>query len=94
MACGKPVIATRQTGAAELISHGQNGYVLESRDVDGMVDFLRLLARDEALLGRLGAAAPQAVAHLGYPSFARNVAALYSRVLGLPLPVCALANAQ
>jgi len=81
LACGKPVITTRQTGASQLITDGQNGYVLECRDVDGLVDRLRLLARNESLLKQFSAAAPQAVAHLGYPSFAQEVARLYSRVL-------------
>jgi glycosyltransferase involved in cell wall biosynthesis len=81
LACGKPVITTRQTGAAQLIAEGQNGYVIECRDVDGLVDRLRLLARDEASLRRLSVAAPQAVAHLGYDSFAQNVAQFYGRVL-------------
>ena len=81
LACGRPVITTRTTGAAEVIADGQNGYVLESGDVDGLVDRLRLLARDESLLQRMSAAAPQAVAHLGYPQFARNMARLYARAL-------------
>jgi glycosyltransferase involved in cell wall biosynthesis len=81
LACGRPVITTRQTGAAEVIADGKNGYVLESRDVDGLVDRLRLLARDQSLLERLSAAAPQAVAHLGYPQFAANMTRLYSRML-------------
>ena len=81
LACGRPVITTRQTGAAEVIADGVNGYVLECRDVDGLVDRLRLLARDRSLLDRLSAAAPQAVAHLGYPQFAGNMARLYARVL-------------
>ncbi len=82
LACGKPVITTRQTGAAQLITDGQNGYVLECRDVDGLAERLRLLASDESLLNRLSSAAPQAVAHLGYPSVARDVARLYERLLG------------
>jgi starch synthase len=81
LACGLPVITTPQTGAAEVIVDGQNGYVLEPRDVDGLVDRLRLLARDHSLLERMRTAAPQAVAHLGYPQFAANMARLYSRVL-------------
>jgi glycosyltransferase involved in cell wall biosynthesis len=81
MACGKPVITTRQTGAAQLIADGQNGYVLECRDVDGMVDRLRLLARNESLLKQMSARAPQAVAHLGYPAVAQEVARLYNRAL-------------
>jgi glycosyltransferase involved in cell wall biosynthesis len=82
LACGKPVIATRQTGASQLITEGENGYVVESRDVDGLVDRLRFLAREPSLLQRLGAAASASVSALGYPSMARDVAQLYSGMLG------------
>ena len=82
LACAKPVITTRQTGASQLIADGKNGYVLESRDVDGLVDRLRLLAREPSLLQRLSAAAPASVSTLGYPSMARDVARLYSGMLG------------
>jgi len=81
LACGRPVITTRNTGAAEVIADGRHGYVLEPRDVDGLVDRLRLLARDQSLLSRMSAAAPEAVAKLGYPQFASNMARLYSRTL-------------
>jgi glycosyltransferase involved in cell wall biosynthesis len=82
LACGKPVIATRQTGASQLITEGENGYVVESRDVDGLVDRLRFLAREPSLLQRLSAAAPASVSALGYPSVARDVARLYRGMLG------------
>jgi glycosyltransferase involved in cell wall biosynthesis len=81
LACGKPVITTNQTGAAQLITDGQNGYVLRCRDVDGLVDHLKQLAANEALLARLSAAAPASVAHLGYPQVAENVARLYCQAL-------------
>ena len=81
LACGKPVITTKQTGAAQLIADGENGYVLECRDVDGLVDRLQQLAANESLLDRMSAAAPQSVTHLGYPQFAENVARFYCQVL-------------
>lgn len=81
LACGKPVITTDQTGAAQLIAEGQNGYVLACRDVDGLVDRLRQLAASESLVARLSAAAPASVAHLGYAQTAENVAQLYSQAL-------------
>jgi glycosyltransferase involved in cell wall biosynthesis len=84
LACGKPVITTHQTGAAQLIVEGQNGYVLNCRDVDGLIEHLKRLARDEALLNRMSAAAPSAVAHLGYRNHAENVRQLYDRVLTEP----------
>ncbi len=81
LACGRPVITTEQTGAAQLIAEGQNGYVLACRDIDGLVERLRHLAANESLLARLSAAAPASVAHLGYPQTAENVARLYSQAL-------------
>ena len=81
LACGKPVITTTQTGAAQLIADGQNGYVLPCRDVDGLVDRLRQLAANESLRARLSAAAPASVAHLSYPQVAQNVARFYCQVL-------------
>lgn len=81
LACGKPVITTRQTGAAQLIENGRNGYVLECRDVDGMVDHLRTMSRDRDLLSRMSAAAPEAVASLSYPLIAERIASLYRRTL-------------
>jgi glycosyltransferase involved in cell wall biosynthesis len=81
LACGKPVITTHQTGAAQLIADGINGYVLQCRDVDGLVDRLKHLAANKELVARLGAAAPNTVAHLGYPEVAENVARLYCQVL-------------
>lgn len=82
LACGKPVITTDQTGAAQLITDDQNGYVLQSRDIDGLVDRLQHLAAHESLLARMSAAAPASVAHLGYPETADNVAQLYCHALG------------
>jgi glycosyltransferase involved in cell wall biosynthesis len=81
LACGKPVITTHQTGASQLIVDGLNGYVIPCRDVDGLVDRLQHLAANESLVARLGAAAPNTVAHLGYPQTAQNVAGLYRQVL-------------
>jgi glycosyltransferase involved in cell wall biosynthesis len=81
LACGIPVITTRQTGASQLIEDGRSGYVLECRDVDGIVDRLRHLAQNGSLLKQMRDSAPRAVAHLGYPEFVENVAGFYKRVL-------------
>jgi len=81
LACGKPVIVTRQTGAAEIVQDGKAGYIVECRDVDGIVDRLRLLVRNESLLNRLAEAAPMAVSNLGYPAVAQRVTRLYDRML-------------
>jgi glycosyltransferase involved in cell wall biosynthesis len=81
LACGRPVIATRQSGASELIRDGENGFVVESRSVDGLRARLQLLAADRSLRERMGARAPAAVSHLSYNGFRREMLRFYQGAL-------------
>lgn len=81
LASGRPVIATRQSGAAELIQNGVNGFVVESRDVDAMADRMSLLANDRNLLEKMSNAAPASVAHLGYQEYGQRVLELYDEII-------------
>jgi glycosyltransferase involved in cell wall biosynthesis len=81
LASGRPVIATRQTGAAELIEHGKNGFVVEARAVKELKEHLQLLASDPELLQNMGQAAADSVKNLSYANFAIQVRDLYQDVL-------------
>ncbi len=81
LASGRPVIATRQTGAAEFIQHGKNGFVVESRAVKELKEYLQLLASDPKLLQTMSQAAAPSVAQLTYENFALEVRAFYQDVL-------------
>jgi glycosyltransferase involved in cell wall biosynthesis len=60
MACGLPVITSRQNGGSEIITHGCDGLVLvDSADSTGLADMIRKLIDDPALRNRLGAAASE-----------------------------------
>jgi glycosyltransferase involved in cell wall biosynthesis len=82
LACGSPVIVTRQSGASELIQEGKNGFVVESRSIDQLRDRLQLLASDRSLREAMSSQAPASVAHIGYDDYARRVLAFYDEVLG------------
>ena len=41
MACGLPIITTAHTGAAELVTPGVNGFVVDSLDVSSLVEAMR-----------------------------------------------------
>lgn len=82
LASGRPVIATRQSGASELIQHGQNGFVVESRSVGEIREYLRLLASDRNLLSTMTEAAPRTMIDLSYERFAKDVATFYAGLLG------------
>lgn len=54
MASGLPVLTTPRTGAAELIRHGENGFVVPHGNVILMADQVRTLYSDEALCTEIG----------------------------------------
>ena len=49
MACGVPVIVSENTFGNDVVLDGYNGYVVPIRDVDAIVERVRLLADDESL---------------------------------------------
>jgi glycosyltransferase involved in cell wall biosynthesis len=51
---GVPCVVTPYTGHEEYVRHGQNGIVAGFDDLPAVSGWLDLLARDRALLGRLG----------------------------------------
>jgi UDP-glucose:(heptosyl)LPS alpha-1,3-glucosyltransferase len=60
MACGLPVITSRQNGGSEIITHGCDGMILENAaDSKALAHMLRMLVNDSALCDRLGAAAAE-----------------------------------
>lgn len=81
LACGCPVIVTRESGASELVRDGKNGFLVNARDVETMAERLRLLHADASLREQLAREAVSSVAHLSYERFAADVRALYDEVL-------------
>jgi UDP-glucose:(heptosyl)LPS alpha-1,3-glucosyltransferase len=58
MACGLPVITSRNAGVSELIQHGKDGYIVEDpTDARALADLLVMLAGDSELRKRIGEAA-------------------------------------
>ena len=81
LACGKPVIVTRSSGASELVQDGKNGFLVESRSVNQLRDRLQTLASDPTLLETMSQQGPATVKHLGYPDFMSRVLDFYYGVL-------------
>jgi glycosyltransferase involved in cell wall biosynthesis len=57
MACGTPVIASTNTGAADLFSDGVEGFIVPIRDPDALADRLTHLAANPDLRAEMGQAA-------------------------------------
>jgi glycosyltransferase involved in cell wall biosynthesis len=57
MACGKPVIATKQRGCDDAVVDSETGYLIPVKQVEPLVDKIDLLATNEAvriMMGRAG----------------------------------------
>jgi alpha-maltose-1-phosphate synthase len=65
MACGCPVLATTATGAEDLFTDGQQGFIVPDRDVDALTERMQQIADDPALQRRLSEAALLRVKTLG-----------------------------
>jgi len=65
MACGCPVLATTATGAEDLFTDGEQGFIVPDRDIDVLSERMQQIADDPALQRRLSEAALLRVKNLG-----------------------------
>ena len=65
MACGCPVIATRNTGAEDLFEDGESGFIVPIRDSGAILNRLELLAQDPSLRSRMSERALDRVQQIG-----------------------------
>ena len=87
LASGLPVLASIQSGAAELIQLGQNGERVDALDIAGIAAALgRLLdaSHDPARQASFAAGARASVAAMSQESMAAELIALYQQLLSAP----------
>jgi alpha-maltose-1-phosphate synthase len=65
MACGCPVVATAATGAEDLFTDGEQGFIIPDRDIDALTERMQQIADDPTMQRRLSEAALDRVKHLG-----------------------------
>ncbi|MGN6374364.1 MAG: glycosyltransferase family 4 protein [Sphingomonas sp.] len=56
MAAGVPVVAARATGAVDLVSDGETGFLVPARDIGAYADAIARIVADPALRSAMGAA--------------------------------------
>jgi glycosyltransferase involved in cell wall biosynthesis len=83
MACGCPVIASTNTGGADLFTDGSEGFLVPIRDPQAIADKLQNLADDPEMLGRMSAAARARVSQIGgWSDYGDRWVALLERLTG------------
>lgn len=83
MRAGLPVVASDVGGVGELVSEGQNGYLVQPGDVEGLAEGLRCLLADPDLRARLGRASRQRYEEqFRFEEMADRTLEVYQSVLG------------
>jgi starch synthase len=82
LACGCPVIASRNTGAEDLFTDGVEGYIVPIRSPDILAERLQRLADDPEQRQRMSAAALQRVQCIGgWDLYGENIVATVKELL-------------
>jgi UDP-glucose:(heptosyl)LPS alpha-1,3-glucosyltransferase len=78
MACGLPVITSREAGAAKLIRHGENGLLLnDPADHRELAEQMRFLRTDQKAANKMGVAARLSVESLSWDVVAEQTMRVY-----------------
>ncbi|MCA2997850.1 MAG: glycosyltransferase family 4 protein [Rhodocyclaceae bacterium] len=82
MACGLPVITSTASGAAELITNGVEGFVVDALDTPAIADAIEASLASAMSGNQMGKCAAAKVAPLTPRAMAANYVALYRELLG------------
>jgi len=83
LACGLPIIATTNTGAPEVISHGKEGFIVPIRSSGEIASSIEKLYLDPMLQQQMSSAAIQkSKLNFGWRHYASDIYSLYEQLLG------------
>ena len=89
MAAGTPVLASRITGYAGVLTHGREGFLVEPKNPAALATGIVRLLSDPALRARMGEAGKRAASQYDWPIIASRLLALYERTRTLRGPYTA-----
>jgi glycosyltransferase involved in cell wall biosynthesis len=83
LACGLPVVATRESGAEEMVVDGETGFLVEAASADALAEILGRLTRERERLPAIGAAAAAVTRDwLNWESYAAQLCDVYRQMGG------------
>jgi len=82
MAHGRPVIVSEGAGAADVVRHCTDGYVVPRRDPDAIADCIQILKNDPALAASMGAQARERAMQYTWDKILPQYQALWKTLTG------------
>jgi len=84
MACGLPVICTTNTGGADIVREGRDGFIVPIRDVEALKEKILYLYEHPEVRRAMGDSARRRVqAGFSWADYGRNMIAAYRKILNL-----------
>ena len=84
MACGLPVICTTNTGGADLVREGRDGFIVPIRDVDALKEKILYFYENPEAWQEYGGVGPAAVqAGFSWSDYGHKMIAAYRKILNL-----------
>jgi glycosyltransferase involved in cell wall biosynthesis len=81
MACGLPIVATRESGAEEFLADGKSGYFVPAGSADALAQCLEFLHSHRHGLESLGICAARTTQdYLNWPAYTQQLIDVYERV--------------
>lgn len=82
MACGLPVIATANTGAADIIRDGRDGFIIPIRDKEALKEKILYLYDNPEICRRMGDSAKEYVSRgLTWNDYGDKITAAYKKII-------------
>lgn len=82
MACGLPVIVSRENGTFEIITNGEDGLILDDpKDSAGLAEMIRRLYEDAEFRRKLGERAAETARQYTWERNGRELAAIFEEIL-------------
>jgi glycosyltransferase involved in cell wall biosynthesis len=81
MACGLPLIATTNTGIADLVSDGEQGFIIPIRNINVLKEKILYMYQHEAERQRMATAALAQAQRFTWDAYGERAVAAYARVL-------------
>jgi starch synthase len=77
MACGLPVIVSENTGAADAVDHGKQGFIVPIRDAAAIRQYLELLSENEDLRREMGGRAAVRAREMNWSRYGKEAVRHY-----------------
>jgi glycosyltransferase involved in cell wall biosynthesis len=82
MACGLPLIATRNAGADDLIEEGATGFLVPIRSPEAIAEKINWCAVNRALMSGMGIAARERAGELTWRAYGETIASALRALTG------------